>query len=214
VSPDRPVVAAFDVDRTVTTRDCVVPFLRRLSGTAPFAARMALASARLLPAIARGERDRAKVQATKIVFAGRRAVDVNATGAEFAASVIRAWLRDDTVARLRWHQSAGHEVVLVSASFGAYLHPLGDRLGADAVLCTELVVGDDGVLTGDLSGLNCRGAEKVRRLHEWLDERHGGRANVELWAYGDSPGDRELLAGADHAVWVRGRLAAVPELVR
>lgn len=213
MSPVRPVVAAFDVDRTVTTRDCVVPFLRRLSGTAPFAARMALASARLLPAIARGERDRAKVQATKIVFAGRRAVDVNATGAEFAASVIRAWLREDTVARLRWHQSAGHEVVLVSASFGAYLHPLGDRLGADAVLCTELVVGDDGVLTGDLSGLNCRGAEKVRRLHEWLDERHGGRANVELWAYGDSPGDRELLAGADHAVWVRGPMTAVPELV-
>jgi phosphatidylglycerophosphatase C len=213
VSPVRPVVAAFDVDRTVTTRDCVVPFLRRLSGTAPFAARMALASARLLPAIARGERDRAKVHATKIVFAGRRAVDVNATGAEFAASVIRAWLREDTVARLRWHQSAGHEVVLVSASFGAYLHPLGDRLGADAVLCTELVVGDDGVLTGDLSGLNCRGAEKVRRLHEWLGERHGGRANVELWAYGDSPGDRELLAGADHAVWVRGSMTAVPELV-
>ncbi len=213
MSTVRSVVAAFDVDRTVTTRDCVVPFLRRVSGTAPFAARMALASARLLPAIARGERDRAKVQAAKIVFAGRRAVDVNATGAEFAGAVIRSWLRDDTVARLRWHQSAGHEVVLVSASFGAYLHPLGERLGAAGVLCTELVVGDDGVLTGDLSGLNCRGTEKVRRLHKWLDERHGGRANVELWAYGDSPGDRELLAGADHAVWVHSRMTAVPELV-
>ena len=28
----RPVVAAFDVDGTLTTRDCVTPFLRRLAG--------------------------------------------------------------------------------------------------------------------------------------------------------------------------------------
>ncbi len=209
----RPVVAAFDVDRTVTTRDCVVPFLRRVRGTVPFARRMAWASARLVPAIARGERDRAKEQAAKIVFAGRRAVDVDAAGDAFAAGVVCSRLRADTVARLRWHQAEGHDIVFVSASFGAYLRPLGDRLGADGVLCTELVVGRDGVLTGELSGLNCRGAEKVRRLHEWLDARHGGRANVELWAYGDSPGDRELLADADHAVWVRGRLAPVPELV-
>ncbi len=209
----RPVVAAFDVDRTVTTRDCVVPFLRRVRGTVPFARRMAWASARLVPAIARGERDRAKEQAAKIVFAGRRAVDVDAAGDAFAAGVVCSRLRADTVARLRWHQAEGHDIVFVSASFGAYLRPLGDRLGADGVLCTELVVGCDGVLTGELSGLNCRGAEKVRRLHEWLDARHGGRANVELWAYGDSPGDRELLADADHAVWVRGRLAPVPELV-
>jgi phosphatidylglycerophosphatase C len=213
VNAVRPVVAAFDVDRTVTTRDCVVPFLRRVRGTVPFARRMAWASARLVPAIARGERDRAKEQAAKIVFAGRRAVDVDAAGDAFAAGVVRSRLRADTVARLRWHQAEGHDIVFVSASFGAYLRPLGDRLGADGVLCTELVVGRDGVLTGELSGLNCRGAEKVRRLHEWLDARHGGRANVVLWAYGDSPGDRELLADADHAVWVRGRLAPVPELV-
>ena len=213
MSAARPVVAAFDLDRTVTTRDCVVPFLRRVSGTVPFAGRMALASPRLVPAIARGERDRAKEWAAKIVFAARRAVDVNAAGDAFAAGVVRSWLRDDTVARMRWHQSQGHDVVFVSASFGAYLHPLGERLGASGVLCTELIVGVDGVLTGDLSGLNCRGPEKVRRLHEWLDERHGGRANVELWAYGDSPGDRELLGDADHAVWVRGRLAPVPERV-
>jgi phosphatidylglycerophosphatase C len=214
MSATRTVVAAFDVDRTVTTRDCVVPFLRRLSGTVPFAGRMAIASVRLLPAIARGERDRAKEQAAKIVFAGRRLVDVDAAGDEFAAGVARSWLRGDIVARLRWHQSSGHQVVFVSASFGAYLRPLAGHLGVDGVLCTELVVGDDGLLTGELAGANCRGAEKVRRLHAWLDEHHGGRDHVELWAYGDSPGDRELLAGADHPVWVRGQLVTAPELVR
>ena len=102
----------------------------------------------------------------------------------------------------------------MSASFTVYLLPLARQLGVDGVLGTELAVGDDGLLTGALANANCRGAEKVRRLHAWLRERHGDRANVELWAYGDSPGDRELLADADHAVWVRGHLAAVPEEIR
>ena len=38
-----------------------------------------------------------------------------------------------------------------------------------------------------------RGPEKVRRLQAWLAD-----APVELWAYGDSAGDDELLAIADH----------------
>ena len=122
--------------------------------------------------------------------------------------MVRSWLRPDTLARLRWHQDAAHEVVLVSASFTVYLLPLARQLGVDGVLGTELAVGDDGLLTGALANANCRGAEKVRRLHAWLRERHGDRTNVELWAYGDSPGDRELLADADHAVWVRGPLLA------
>ena len=47
-------------------------------------------------------------------------------------------------------------------------------------------------------------------LHAWLDERHGGRSAVEVWAYGDSAGDRELLADADHPVWARDPMTAVP----
>jgi phosphatidylglycerophosphatase C len=87
----------------------------------------------------------------------------------------------------------GHEVVVVSASLQLYLGPLGHRLGVDAVLATELAVGADGRLTGALAGANVRGAEKVRRLRNWL-----GGSPCELWAYGDSSGDNELLAAADH----------------
>ena len=35
---------------------------------------------------------------------------------------------------------------------------------------------------------------------------------VDVWAYGDSPGDRELLADADHPVWADVVLAS-PEPV-
>ena len=51
-------------------------------------------------------------------------------------------------------------------------------------------------------GGNCRGAEKARRLRAYLHSD-----DVELWAYGDSAGDTELLAMADHPVRVGARLS-------
>jgi len=37
-------------------------------------------------------------------------------------------------------------------------------------------------------------------VEEWLAAN--GLADAELWAYGDSPSDRELLARADRPIWV------------
>jgi phosphatidylglycerophosphatase C len=210
VTPSRPVVAAFDVDGTVTRRDCVVPFLRRVGGTVPVAGRLALACGAIVPALARRDRDTLKAAAARAAFAGRRYADVEADGREFAAFVHHAWLRPDVVDRLGWHRDGGHDVVLVSASFGVYVRPLGETLDVTGVVATELVVDVDGRCTGDLLGGNCRGEAKLRRLHAWLDDHRGGRAAVEVWAYGDSPGDRDLLADADHAVWAHERLERSP----
>ena len=103
----RPVVAAFDVDGTVTTRDCVVPFLRRVGGTVPIAARFGLSALRDVPALARRDRDRLKALAAKVVFTGRLISDVDRAGDEFAGMVAGAWIRPDTLARMHWHHDAG-----------------------------------------------------------------------------------------------------------
>ncbi|HKA92353.1 MAG TPA: haloacid dehalogenase-like hydrolase, partial [Acidimicrobiia bacterium] len=84
-----------------------------------------------------------------------------------------------------------------------YLDPIAAELGVSAVLATELAVGEDGRLTGELAGPNVRGAEKVRRLDAWLGDRP-----AVVWAYGDSSGDNELLSRADHAVTVGGRASS------
>lgn len=204
----RVTIAAFDVDGTLTTHDCVVPFLRRMGGTGALARKLAVRAPRLAAAAARRRRDVIKAIA---VDAALRDVDhdrVETEAAAFAASVVAHRLRPDTVARLRWHLDQDHVVVLVSASLEVYLRHLAAHLGASEVLGTRLEV-RDGRCTGALDGRNCRGAEKVRRLHEWLDRHHGGRGAVEVWAYGDSAGDDELLADADHSVRVTGRLTSV-----
>jgi phosphatidylglycerophosphatase C len=196
-------VAAFDVDGTLTRRDVLVPFLARLTGARQVAVALAAEAVR-----SRG-RDVWKAAVLRRLLAGRRVSDVDAAGAAFAADIEGRRLRPDVVARLRWHQAEGHHTVLVSAGLRAYLVPLAARLGVDHVICTDLAAGPDGLLTGALEGGNCRGPAKAERLRAWLATRGepGG-----LWAYGDSAGDAELLALADHPLRVARRplVPAVP----
>jgi phosphatidylglycerophosphatase C len=197
-------VAAFDLDGTVTDRDCVVPFLRQVAGTWPIAAGLAVRPVRVGGALARRDRDTIKAAASRAAFRNRRIDEVMPIASEFAAVIHRNWIRPEAAEQLAAHRAAGDAIVIVSASFELYVRPLGALLEVDGVLATRLAT-DSGRFTGALEGQNCRGIEKVRRLHAWLDEHHGGRDAVQLIAYGDSPGDRELLADADSAHWIDAR---------
>jgi phosphatidylglycerophosphatase C len=205
-APPRRVVAAFDFDGTLTRRDTVLPFLVQVAGRAPVARSLAAQSPALVQmALGRGDRDLAKTQLIARVLSGREWEDVAASGRAFARRVIARGLRPDTVARLAWHRAEGHHIVIVSASLDAYLHEVAEQLGVDAVLCTTLERDERGRVTGRLVGGNCRGPEKVARLRA-----HVGDEPMLLWAYGDSSGDRELLALADRAVRVSRRAPVVP----
>jgi phosphatidylglycerophosphatase C len=195
------VVAAFDVDRTLTTRDCVLPFLLRCRPATITAARCATSSMRLIGATIRKDRDQIKQIATRAALAGQSVENIEQLAREYADHIAENWLRTDTLARLQWHQNAGHRVVFVSASYEIYLRPLAALLGVEAVLATRLSV-QGTHFTGALDGPNCRGEEKARRLLQWITTEVGDRSSTVVWAYGDSPGDRALLSTADHPVWV------------
>jgi phosphatidylglycerophosphatase C len=195
----RPGVAAFDFDGTLTQRDTLLPFLRRAHGT------WAVVRASARAAHRARDRDAFKVAMLGGLFRGWSSARLDALGHAYVPDLVRV-LRPESAARLDWHRREGHAVVIVSASLGAYLRPLADHLAIDAALAVELVVDGGGVLTGEVvGGLNTRGPEKVARLRAWLDGRFGSASEVELWAYGDSSGDDELLAAADHPTWVGRR---------
>ena len=195
-------VAAFDVDGTVTARDCVVPFLRRAGTTPRLVVRLLRRPVALGAAAARRDRDAMKALATDAALAGRNAGEITQLAGRFAADVHEHHLRVDVVDLLRGHLDAGDTVVLVSASYEVYLRPLASLLGVEHVLGTRLAVAGDGTLTGALDGPNCRAGEKVRRLDAWLGTLGLTRDDIHLTAYGDSTGDRELLLDADEPHWV------------
>ncbi len=129
---------------------------------------------------------------------GRR-TEVGQEGAAFGA-LLAGRIRPALVERMAWHDRQGHRRILVSASLAVYLEPFGRLTGFDHVIATRLEVDGTGRLTGRLHGPNVRAHQKALRLQELL-----GPSPVELWAYGNSAGDREMLAMADHPTRVSRR---------
>jgi phosphatidylglycerophosphatase C len=197
----RPGVAAFDFDGTLAHRDTFVPFLVQACGRP----RLAVAAAACVGRTRSRDRDELKVALVGRLFRGWPRTRLDDLGRAYAAD-LPALLRPELVERVTWHREQGHAVVIVSASLAVYLRPLADELGIDDVLAVEMVCDDTGRLTGAVvGGANTRGPLKAARLRAWLDARYGVGTAVELWAYGDSAGDEELLAAADHPTWIGKR---------
>lgn len=190
-----PTVVAFDVDGTLTVRDCVMPFLWRVGGVRGALRALFSAPLALMRLCAARDRDGLKAHLVRAFMAGLPVEKVEQEGERFASVVAGGWMRQDVVTRLRRHQDEGHVVVLVSASLAPYLEPLGELLEVDAVLCTRLE-SENGVLTGELHGANCRAAEKERRLAEWALSAGMTGDDWLAHAYGDSSGDAQMMAMA------------------
>ncbi|MCB0975938.1 MAG: HAD-IB family hydrolase [Acidimicrobiales bacterium] len=197
-------LAAFDFDGTITRRDTLFGFLRFTFGDAALCRSLA----KCVPTVARARlgighgdvhpRDAGKIVLLRSLTAGHTPTEMAESGRSYA-SRLPARFRPDVTARLDWHRAEGHDVVIVSASLKYYLEPLRDRLGLLDVLACEMAVGDAGTLTGELARPNVRGPEKEVRLREWMSTRD--RYDT-IWAYGNSSGDKELLAMADHATMI------------
>ncbi len=194
-------VAAFDVDNTLTVRDCVMPYMRKVSGVQVLMRTVVSQPFTIFSLLKNKDRNSLKALFVSSVFTGRTESEVNELGVLFASHVANGWMRDDVVKRLRWHQAQGHVVILVSASLSPYLEPLGDLLEVDAVLCTELE-SDGKKYTGNIKGVNCRGPEKVRRIQSWCDSARIPMSSVR-YAYGDSSGDTEMLAFVENPNYVK-----------
>jgi HAD superfamily hydrolase (TIGR01490 family) len=190
-------VAAFDFDGTLVPGDSLHRFLARLLGRTGFSCVLAQAAPAMLVGYRRTGRDGSKAALLQHALAGQAAGHVAAVGEEFGAR-LASRIRPEMVTRLVWHREQGHRQLLVSASLAVYLDPFGRAAGFDDVIATRLETGPDGLLTGRLDGPNVRARQKALMLREAL-----GPVPLELWAYGDSAGDREMLQMADHPTRVR-----------
>jgi phosphatidylglycerophosphatase C len=193
---DKPVVAVFDFDGTLTRHDTLLPFLLYLFGGAAVL-RHALVLSPTLAGYGLGliRNDVAKERVLIRCLSGMEMDVLRREGERFAALVLPGLLRNEALQRVKWHRRQGHRCVVISASLDLYVRPWAQKMGFDDVISTHLQVREDGCTTGRLAEGNCYGAEKVRRLEALL----GTKENYVLHAYGDSRGDRELLAAADHA---------------
>ena len=185
-------LVAFDFDGTLTVRDSFMAFLRwRVSDGAWFAGLVRLAPAAIGYLFHR-QRGRIKAAAVRVFLKGVPRAVLEAEAKAFAEHIAPHFFRSDALEVWRRWRSRGAQLVIVTASPEILIAPFARGLGADNLIGTELAFDDHDRVAGGFLGPNCRGEEKVRRLRQAY-----GEDVVIKAAYGDTSGDREMLAIAE-----------------
>ncbi|MDQ2656641.1 MAG: HAD-IB family phosphatase, partial [Bacteroidota bacterium] len=123
-------------------------------------------------------------------FKGERLADFNARCLDFSAQILPRLIRPGALKAIDEFRRDNATIAVVSASAENWVKPWCDQQGIQC-LATKLEV-KDGSLTGKLDGRNCHGDEKVCRVKDAFDLT----LYRKIIAFGDSSGDKEMLAFA------------------
>jgi phosphatidylglycerophosphatase C len=188
-------IAFFDFDGTITTKDTLLEFIRFSKGIPRFYLGFLLSSPWLIAyKIKLISNQRAKERVLSHFFGHTPLDQFQQTCEAFAREAFPALLRPKALREITRLKTAGATVVIVSASPENWIRSWSHSIEAD-LLATRLETSPDKDgskshrLTGNISGLNCHGHEKVRRIKEaYILEDY-----QDIYTYGDSNGDRPML---------------------
>ena len=187
-------IYAFDFDGTITTCDSLIAIIRYISGTRKLILWIA-SHFHLLLLMKMGlySNHTLKLRLFRHIFGGMSVKQLREKACAFAKSYSHIILPEakDIIKKA---QAEGHTVRIISASPSIWVRPFFADCTGIEYLCTELEI-THGIVTGNFIGNNCYGQEKVNRLLT----SHPDRDEYTLIAFGDSRGDRELLAIADES---------------
>ena len=189
-------IYCFDFDGTLTTSDTLLEFIKYAKGKGRFLMVFLMYSPLLvLMKLHLYPNWKAKQQIFAHLFAGMRIEKFDALCRGFAEES-QHLLRPKGITLMHEALVAGAQVFIVSASIDNWVRPFFDirNLKGVQVLGTQIEV-EDGKLTGRFKSNNCYGKEKVHRIAEVLKSFE--RSEYEIEAFGDSRGDKEMLAFAD-----------------
>ena len=182
-------IAFFDFDGTITTHDTLLEFIRFSKGAFLFYLGFLLYSPwlvayrlKIIP------NQLAKEKILGFFFANTPLADFQSQCDRFAVEILPTLLRPKALAEIARLQQAGFVVAVVSASPENWIAGWAAANGL-LLIATRLDIKEQ-QLTGRIAGRNCHGKEKVNRIHETFQLTD----YKEIYAYGDSSGDRPMLA--------------------
>lgn len=186
-------LALFDFDGTITRKDSFIAFIFFSHGTLKAMLGLFILSPTVVAMKMKLlSRSRVKEIMFSWFFKGMEISDFTRLGFAFADEILGSMLRPSALKRLNEHLAAGDRIIVVTASAYEWVKPWTDKMGI-ALIATRWEE-QGGRLTGRISGLNCNGPEKVKRLREVVSPE----SFETIHAYGDTSGDEAMLAIASH----------------
>jgi len=204
-----PVIAVFDLDRTITTHGTFSPWLLRFLKRHPWRA-IALPVI-LIAAIGYklkllGRKELKQVM-LKCMVRGLPASEIAEVTAGFVADWVPGRCRPGALSAIATHHASGDIVVLATASNDIHAVPIAKALGIARVVATRTELEADGSLSGRILGPNCYGADKLTMVKDALTDI---AAPGKTYGYSDHHTDLPLLDWATEGVAVNpnGKLRA------
>ena len=186
-------IVVFDFDGTLTHKDTLLDFIKFAKGKWRFYIGILILSPILIAYLLHlYPNDKAKQVVFRHFFKDMPYNKFKQLGEDFSThinSIINVPILD----KLEAYYEAGSTIYVISASIIEWVEPWCKAHHVSQVLGTLIEVSEDKRITGRFLSNNCYGQEKVKRLLSM--EPH--RESYHLVAYGDSNGDKELLAFAD-----------------
>jgi phosphatidylglycerophosphatase C len=189
-------IAFFDFDGTITTHDTMLELIKFYKGSKAYYLGMIQLSPYLI-ALKLGLVSATKAKEKMLThFFNDTNVDVfNEKCRQFIETVLPALIRPAAINKIKEHLAKHHEVVIVSASAENWISQWCVQNGIKCI-ATKLEILNNKI-TGKLNGNNCNSDEKANRIKKEYDLS----AYSEIYCYGDTKGDKPMLALASFAFY-------------
>jgi HAD superfamily hydrolase (TIGR01490 family) len=144
--------------------------------------------------------DKRMVEIMLTFYRKKRLVDFQKGADDFYKAYLKPHLAPEILSRVQSHKKKGHLLVLISGSVRYLLEPVVKDLEFDHLLCTDLEVDKNGLMTGKPAGLVCVDHNKKK-----LTIKLAQQLELDLersYAYGNHHSDLPLLetVGNPHVV--------------
>ncbi|MEX0169694.1 HAD family hydrolase [Streptomyces sp. LMG1-1-1.1] len=191
--------AFFDLDKTVIAKSSTLTFSKSFYRGGLISRRAALRTAYIQFVFLAGGADHDQMERMREYLSalckGWNVAQVKELVAETLHDLIDPIIYDEAASLIEEHHAAGRDVVIVSTSGAEVVEPIGEMLGADRVVATRMVVGDDGCFTGEVE-YYAYGPTKAEAVRELAQSE--GYDLSRCFAYSDSATDLPMLEAVGH----------------
>lgn len=197
-----PIAAFFDLDKTILAKSSSFAFARPfykegLIGRADVI-KSAYAQFVYLASGADHDQMESMRQYMSNLVTGWEVEKVQQIVSETLDTIVDPMVYEEALDLIAHHRMLGHQIIIISSSGTDVVEPIGQRLGADLAIGTQVGI-EDGKYTGEIL-FYAYGPGKAEAMRDLAAER--GYDLAECYAYSDSFTDVPMLEAVGHPVAV------------